>query len=122
MLYSRDHVWIDEGDPGNARVGITSHFNGSQNPVPILAPIDFSIVSFRADVLVRDINRDPEGAGYIAVVCCTDPAQLANLMSAGEYRDYCEGTDERWNVANNPVRCPPDPYIQGQTFAMIEGS
>ena len=122
MLYSLDHVWIDERDPGNARVGITSCFSGSRNPVPILAPVDFSIVSFRADVPVRNINRDPEGAGYIAVVSCTDPAQLAYLMSSGEYRDYCEGIDETWNASNNPVRFPPDPNVQGQTFATIEGS
>ncbi len=122
MLYSRDHVWIDESDPGNARVGITSYFSGSRNPVPIPAPIDFNIISFRADVPVRDINMDPEGPGYIAVVSCTNPTQLANLMNAREYSDYCGGTDETWNAANNPVRCPPDPYIQGQTFALIEGS
>jgi glycine cleavage system H lipoate-binding protein len=122
MLYSRDHVWIDATDPGRARIGITSFFGGVRNPVPIPAPVDFTIIIFRDDIPLHDLRDDPEGAGYIAVVSCTDISQLAGLMSASEYADFCEGVDEVWNATNNPVRFPPDPYTAGQTFATVEGA
>ena len=122
MLYSRDHVWIDERDPGNARVGITSYFSGRHNPVSIPAPVDFTVVSFRADITLRELLDYPESTGFIATVSCSDTSQFLGLMSPADYRDYCRGIDEEWNATNNPVRCPPDPYIAGQTFATIEGA
>jgi glycine cleavage system H lipoate-binding protein len=122
MLYSRDHVWIDESDPARAKVGITSQFSGDMDPVPIRAPVDFSIVSFRDNIPLRELNGDPEGAGYIAVVNCSNPAQLRNLMTAAEYRVFCQGVDDSWSATNNPVRFPPDPYVEGETFATVNGS
>ena len=122
MLYSRDHVWIDESDPSRARVGITRFFGGPGDPVAVRAPVDFSIIDFRANIPLRDLNGDPEGAGYIATVNCSDTTQFAGLMDPGEYRDYCENIDDVWNATNNPARCPPDPYETGDTFATIEGA
>ena len=122
MLYSRDHVWIDESNPIHARIGITSHFGGDSDPVPIAVPVDMSIISFRDNIPLRDLNGDPEGAGYIAVVTCTNPSQLQNLMTEAEYRVFCQGVDETWNAANNPDRFPRDSYVEGQVFARVNGS
>jgi glycine cleavage system H lipoate-binding protein len=124
MLYSRDHVWIDETDPARAKVGVTRYFRGDASPAAIPAPVDMAIVSFRDHIPLHDLNSDPEGAGYIAVVSCTDSSQLVNLMTRAVYEAYCRrnGADDTWNITNNPVRFPPDPYTEGQTFAEIEGS
>jgi glycine cleavage system H lipoate-binding protein len=114
MLYSQNHVWIDERDPDNARVGLASYFSGSRNPAAIPAPVDFTIVSFRTNVPLRDINSDPEGTGYIAVVSCTDPSQFENLMSAGEYSVYCEeGADEDLERIQQSCSISPGPLRAG---------
>ena len=57
----------------------------------VFAPIDGVVVEVNSDLEATpdEINKDPHGAGWIAVIEFTDPGQLDGLMDAAAYEDLC---------------------------------
>lgn len=118
--YSREHEWV-RVEGATAVIGITSfaadelgdivyvelpevgarlaQFGGfgvveSVKAVSdLFAPISGEVVEVNADLHASPelLNTDPFGAGWIARVTPTDPAEMENLLDAGAYTELTAG-------------------------------
>ena len=118
LYFTKEHEWIRvEGD--NATVGITDFAQGQLGDVvfvevpgpgtelakgaeaavvesvkaasDVYAPVSGKVTEGNAAVVDDPslVNSDPEGAGWFFKLLLADNHELAELMSADQYRDYC---------------------------------
>ena len=116
--YTKDHEWIHvEGN--RAKIGITDHAQAKLGDVvfvelpsvgtqltagdalgtvesvkavgDVFAPIAGVIVEVNdaLEAAPDTVNKDPHGAGWIAVIEFTDAGQLDGLMDAAAYEGFC---------------------------------
>jgi len=116
--YTKDHEWIHvEGS--KAKIGITDHAQSKLGDVvfvelpsvgselapgdalgtvesvkavgDVFAPLSGVVVEVNSalESTPDTINKDPHGAGWIAVIEFTDPGQLDGLMNAAAYETFC---------------------------------
>ena len=77
--------------PGDAVTGIESVKAASD----IYAPVTGKVVSFN-EALENEpelVNKDPFGAGWVAELEITAPAEAEALMDAGAYKEYLSGLE-----------------------------
>ena len=118
--YTKDHEWVRiEGD--TATVGITDYAQGQLGDVvfvevpeagkqlsrggeaavvesvkaasDVYSPVGGEVVEGN-QALVDDpslVNSDPEGEGWFFRIRLADNHEVNELMSAEQYREYCEG-------------------------------
>lgn len=55
----------------------------------VWAEVFVTSVSYCVDV---QVNRDPEGSGWMIKVQLSKPEEAGNLMAEGEYASYCENS------------------------------
>jgi dihydrolipoamide dehydrogenase len=112
ILFHRQHLWVRPLDGGEALVGVSVHaavqlgevaFVDAPEPgfemrqgvacgaiesgkvvSDLIAPVCGTVLACRADA--ADVNRDPEGEGWILRLRLARPEQLAGLLSAEQYR------------------------------------
>ena len=119
VYYSKEHEWIRvEGD--TATIGITDFAQGQLGDIvfvevpeagrqvvqggeaavvesvkaasDVYAPVSGEVIEGN-QALVDDpalINSDPEGEGWFFRLRLSDSNQLDELMSAEQYKDYCD--------------------------------
>lgn len=116
--YTKDHEWIHvEGN--RAKIGITDHAQAKLGDVvfvelpsvgtqltagdalgtvesvkavgDVFAPIAGVVVEVNdaLEAAPDTVNKDPHGAGWIAVIEFTDAGQLDGLMDAAAYEGFC---------------------------------
>ncbi|MBN1858750.1 glycine cleavage system protein GcvH [Candidatus Bipolaricaulota bacterium] len=117
--YTRDHEWLHvEGN--KAKIGITDHAQAKLGDIvfvelpsvgtklaagdalgtvesvkavgDVFAPIAGVVVDVNSDLETAPdtINKDPHGAGWIAVIEFADAKQLDELMDAAAYEDLSD--------------------------------
>jgi glycine cleavage system H protein len=117
LHYTKEHEWIKvEGDRG--RIGITHFAQSQLGDVvfaelpqvgrvlhqmeafgvvesvkavsDLYCPLTGEVLEVNSSLesTPEQINADPYGGGWIIVVNIADPRELANLMSAGEYKAF----------------------------------
>jgi len=112
ILFHREHLWVRPLDGGEALIGVSVHAAVQlgevafvDGPEPgfemrqgvacgaiesgkvvsdLIAPVCGTVLACRADV--AEINRDPEGEGWILRLRLARPDQLTGLLSAEQYR------------------------------------
>jgi glycine cleavage system H protein len=120
IRYSKDHEWVRvEGD--TALIGITDFAQSQLGDIVFLdvatvgetldreavfgtveavktvsdvfLPVDAEILEFNEALndAPETVNKDPYGAGWLIRVRVTNPAQLAELLSAEEYQAMVNG-------------------------------
>ena len=79
-------VFVDGPPPGTLIVqGVSCGIVESSKVVSdLIAPVSGTVIASRAEA--ADVNRDPEGEGWILRVRLAQPEQLASLLSAEQYR------------------------------------
>jgi glycine cleavage system H protein len=119
VYYTKEHEWVSvDGDA--ATVGITDFAQGQLGDVvfvevpeagrvvsrsgeaavvesvkaasDVYAPVSGTVTEGN-QALVEDpalVNTDPEGAGWFFKLTLSDTHELSDLMSAEQYRAYCE--------------------------------
>jgi len=120
VYYSKEHEWVRvEGD--SATVGITDYAQGQLGDVvfvevpeagrqlkrgaeaavvesvkaasDVYAPVGGEVIEGN-QALVDDpalVNSDPEGEGWFFRLRLSDTGEINDLMSAGQYQEYCDG-------------------------------
>jgi glycine cleavage system H protein len=119
VYYSKDHEWLSvDGD--SATVGITDFAQGQLGDVvfvevpdagkvlnqgddaavvesvkaasEVYAPVSGTVTQGNAALADTPdlVNSDPEGEGWFFKLTLSDAGQLDGLMSADEYKAYCE--------------------------------
>ncbi|MDK2836331.1 MAG: glycine cleavage system protein [Thermosediminibacterales bacterium] len=119
LKYTKEHEWIKEEDD-NYVVGITLHAQEELGDIvfvelpevgekfeqgesfavvesvkavsDIYAPVSGKVIKVNEKLLDKPelINEDPYGEGWIAVFEIEDPAEIDNLLSADEYKQFLE--------------------------------
>ncbi len=89
-----DVVFVELPEPGesveaNAEIG---SIESVKAVAEIYSPVTGEVVESNSALDERPelINQDPHGEGWIAKLRITNPEELQELMSAGEYREYLE--------------------------------
>ncbi len=115
LLYNKSHEWI-RVDGGEATIGITDHAQNALNDIvyvelpghgdafateeefgvvesvksvsDLYLPVAGEITAVNEDLenTPELINEDPYGAGWLVKVAMNDPAEVAQLLSADDYR------------------------------------
>jgi glycine cleavage system H protein len=119
VYYSKEHEWVRvEGD--EATIGITDFAQGQlgdvvfvEVPEPgrtvarggeaavvesvkaasdVYAPVSGTVVEGNQAVVDEPslVNTDPEGEGWFFKLALSDNHELGELMSADQYKSYCE--------------------------------
>ena len=63
----------------------------------LFAPISGEVVEIHADIEEHPewVNEDPYGSGWILALRPEDPADVAKLMSADDYREHVEARERK---------------------------
>ena len=118
MKYSKDHLWISSAGSNLARIGVTFHYLDRLAAVTIFEPSPVSAGVKRGEALATLessktaldlpspltgiikavnqkaidepglINRDPLGSGWLVELEYSDPAELDELLTPGDYQRY----------------------------------
>ena len=94
VYYTREHEWVSvEGDTGT--VGISDFAQAQLGDVVFVeVPEAGRAVSKGGEAAVVDepslVNTDPEGEGWFFKLTLSDNHELSELMSADQYKSYCE--------------------------------
>ena len=119
IYYTKEHEWVSvEGD--SATVGITDFAQGQLGDVvfvevpeagrtvakggeaavvesvkaasDVYSPVSGTIIEGNQAVVDEPslVNTDPEGAGWFFKLTLSDDEELSELMSADQYKSYCE--------------------------------
>jgi glycine cleavage system H protein len=123
LKYTREHEWLSIED-GVATIGITDHAQEQLGEVvfvelpavgdrversdpfgvvestkavsDVYAPISGEVVEINDDLpdSPEIVNEDPYGDGWMVKISIADEADLEDLMSDDEYREYVEESQE----------------------------
>lgn len=124
LRYTKEHEWARVDDDGSVVVGITEHAAeqlgdivyvelpdmgaeiaegdefGSVESVKavseLYAPLDGKVIELndKLEDIPEMVNEDPYGEGWLIRVAPRDPAQLDELMDAGEYDAFVDEQDD----------------------------
>jgi glycine cleavage system H protein len=116
--FAESHEWVDPKDPASAAVGISDHAQAELTDVvylelpslgrvvtkgeaiaviesvkaanDIYAPVSGEVVAVNQALAEapEPVNEDPYGAGWMIKIRLSDPAELATLMNAAQYREH----------------------------------
>lgn len=117
LKYTKEHAWV-RVDGGEALVGITDHAQKQLGDIVFIEtpPVGATLTRPKAFGVVESVksvsdlhapasgtvvrvnealaatpeivNKDPYGAGWLVAIALADPAELAGLLTAGEYEAY----------------------------------
>ncbi|MBI1823524.1 MAG: glycine cleavage system protein GcvH [Nitrospirae bacterium] len=124
LKFSTDHEWVRK-EGKRAVIGITdfaqeslgdivyielpevdlelaaedeiTEIESTKTTSPVLSPVSGRLIEVNQELVERPewLNEDPYGAGWIAVIEMSDPAELDNLMDHKEYNEFIrEGQEE----------------------------
>ena len=114
ILFHREHLWVRTVDGDEALVGVSVHAGAQlgevvfvDGPPPgaviaqgvacgvvesskivsdLIAPVSGTVLASQADA--GQLNRDPEGEGWIVRLRLSRPEQLADLLTGEQYRRH----------------------------------
>jgi len=117
LRYTDDHEWLKETGNGEALVGVTDFAQNELGDIvfvevetvgetldkgetfgtieavktvsDMLMPVSGEILEFN-DLLAdkpESINKDPYGTGWVVKIKMSDPAEVATLLTAAEYKE-----------------------------------
>lgn len=116
LKYTKEHEWVRENG-GIVTVGITDHAQGELGDIifvefpeigqeierdepfgtieavktvaDLFAPISGTVTEINEtlDDSPESVNQDPYGDGWMVKVSVSEPGELDNLMSAGQYQE-----------------------------------
>lgn len=117
LRYTEDHEWLKETGNGEALVGVTDFAQNELGDIvfvevetvgetldkgetfgtieavktvsDMLMPVSGEILEFN-DLLAdkpESINKDPYGTGWVVKIKMSDPAEVATLLTAAEYKE-----------------------------------
>lgn len=117
LKYTKEHEWIRDNGDETVTVGVTDFAQSELGDIvfvelepegsefkkeevfgtveavktvsELFAPVDGEIIEIN-EILEDEpelVNDDPYGDGWMVKIALSDPSQLDNLMSAGEYQD-----------------------------------
>jgi len=117
LKYTPEHEWIKDNNDGTATIGITDFAQGELGDIvfveleepgfefskddvfgtveavktvsELFAPVDGEIIEINEDLEDEPelVNEDAFGKGWMVKIKMDDPAQLEELLTAGEYQD-----------------------------------
>jgi len=117
LKYTPEHEWIKDNKDGTATIGITDFAQGELGDIvfveleepgfefskddvfgtveavktvsELFAPVDGEIIEINEDLEDEPelVNEDAFGKGWMVKIKMDDPAQLEELLTAGEYQD-----------------------------------
>lgn len=90
-----DIVYFELPKPGSTvtHLGKMGEVESVKAVSDLFSPVSGEIIEVNASLLDHPelVNQDPLGAGWLVRVAMSDPTELDNLMSAGEYDSYING-------------------------------
>ncbi len=121
--YAKDHEWV-KPEGGRARIGITDYAQGELGDIvyvelpaegrkvkqgesfitvesvkavsDVYAPVSGRVLEVNRELEEKPelVNQSPHDRGWMALIEPSDPKELENLMSAGEYEQFIEQSEE----------------------------
>ncbi len=120
LLYTKDHEWA-KIDGSKATIGITDFAQHSLGDITfvdvpktgarveqfkwcatvesvkaasdVFAPLSGAVTKANQELASHPelVNKSPYDSGWFAVIDIADTSQKSKLMTAGKYKEYCEG-------------------------------